>query len=229
MNNQNLDIVKATQELLMEWLHKKSYLTKPYKKSLFEVAMDYKDDVTFFYSINKALLSKEEYVCDKDKDLIFQKKDSINELIYKGEKMVFTDNQMKELLAGIIDIQETILPLGSVVDLKKEFFKEQVKLKDVDKVRIVITHRFLYGKDDTVYFPYAGVVYPTGMFGSQKVINFTSALIEKVVHKGFSNIQDEAYVYLMKRELILDHHMHSYAFASSEEFSKLETLRQKEG
>lgn len=70
----------------------------------------------------------------------------INELIYKGEKMAFTDNQMRELLAGIIDIQEPILPLGSVVDLKKEILQDRINLKDVDKVRIVITHRFLYGQ-----------------------------------------------------------------------------------
>ena len=44
--------------------------------------------------------------------------------------MAFTDNQMRSFLAGIIDIQEPILPLGSVVDLKK-FLQDRINLKDV--------------------------------------------------------------------------------------------------
>ncbi|MBU3102327.1 DUF4176 domain-containing protein [Clostridium sp. DSM 17811] len=50
------------------------------------------------------------------------------------------------------------------------------------------------------YFQYAGVVYPLGMVDAGKAIQFTSELIEKVVHVGYSDEQEEAYVYLLKKK-----------------------------
>ncbi|NLM36116.1 MAG: hypothetical protein GX206_11810 [Clostridiales bacterium] len=73
----------------MEWLNKKSYLPNPYKRSLYELATDYKDKLTFFYSINKALVSKAQCTFDQDDDLIFQKKDLVNELIYNNKIVAF--------------------------------------------------------------------------------------------------------------------------------------------
>ena len=120
-------------------------------------------------------------------------------------------------------LTEEVLPLGSVVDLKKELFSF---IKDVDRIRIVITYRFLAKEESKGYFPYAGVVYPTGMLGRKEVIYFTPALIEQVVHRGFEDIQEHQYIYLMKREFIIEKGMKSFGFGTREEIENF--MKEKE-
>ena len=143
--------------------------------------------------------------------------------------MEFSNQQLKEIVAGMIDILETILPLGTVVDLKKEFLQKNIQISDIQNIRIIITHRFLYQENDKAYFPYAGVVYPVGMFDGNKLINFTPAMIDTVVHKGYSDAQEEAYVYMMKQELILEEGMHSYGFSTEEEQRTLQRRVETKG
>jgi hypothetical protein len=112
----------------------------------------------------------------------------------------------------MIDILEEILPIGSVVDLNKEYLGERFRTKEVLNIRMVITQRFTYKKGDTAYFPYVGVVYPVGMLSDTRAAQFTSTLISNVVFKGFSDVVEEAYVYAMKEELILRKGMHSWGF-----------------
>jgi len=136
---------------------------------------------------------------------------------FKDPVINFSKEQLVSYLAILIDVYDEIVPLGSVVDLKKEYLKDSLPVDKIENVRIVITHRFLHNPQEKFYFPYAGVVYPLGSFGNERVLHFTSPFIERVVHRGFSDEQDEAFVLAMKRELLGDRHIHSYAFASRDE------------
>lgn len=80
----------------------------------------------------------------------------------------------------------------------------------VNNVRITITYRFV--KSDNTYYTYAGVVYPVGNFNTDKIIKFTPTLIKKVLHRGYSDEQEDAYVYLMKNEYILEDKMKSAGY-----------------
>jgi hypothetical protein len=143
--------------------------------------------------------------------------------------MEFTELELREIITSMIDILEKIYPLGTVVDLKNEYLRKHINIDKIENIRIVITHRFLYHEGDKAYFPYAGVTYPVGVFDKNEVINFTNALIEKVVHQGYSDVQEEAYVYLMKQELILSNRMHSYGFSTEDERNKLnDKVKKKE-
>lgn len=138
-------------------------------------------------------------------------------LIYKDDRMEFDYIEIKEIITGLIDILEKIYPLGTMVELKKEYLEKIESKEKIEKVRIVIVNRYMFHNDLNTYFQYAGVVYPLGMFEKRKVIQFTSALIDKVVHEGYSDKQEDAYVYLMKKELIVEKKMHSFGFATEEE------------
>ena len=117
----------------------------------------------------------------------------------------------------MLDLLEDTLPLGSVVDLKKSAYKNVPEASEVEHIRMVITYRFLGKEEDSHYFPYAGVVYPTGMLGRKEVLYFTRPLVEKVVREGYRDEQEDAYVYLMKKELVIEKGKNSFGYATKEE------------
>ncbi len=221
MENESVFGQQMTKEILMQWLDKKKFLSSKHKSKLFEIGCDCLDDVSTLYNINKAIVEKQKILTVEDAELIFKIEDNVYTLIYQDEKLEFKESELKEVITAMIDILETIYPLGTVIDLKKEYLNKHINANEIDNIRIVITHRFLYSEGDKAYFPYAGVTYPVGMFDRNQVINFTNALIEKVVQKGYSDMQEEAYVYLMKRELILHNEMHSFGFSTEEDRNNL--------
>jgi hypothetical protein len=58
--------------------------------------------------------------------------------------------------------------------------------------------------------------------GEKSIINFTHALVEKALSVGYSDEKEDAYVYLMKKELIINEKMHSFGFSTEEERQKLQ-------
>ena len=62
---------------------------------------------------------------------------------------------------------------------------------------------------------------PVGNLTGSQVIHFNSQMVQKVVHLGYEDEQDSAYVYLTKQEYILQKGKRSYEFASKEEGRKL--------
>lgn len=134
------------------------------------------------------------------------------------------------IISGACNIFEEILPLGSVVDLKKEILERQLKeISKVEKVRIVITNRFL-NYTSHGYFTYAGVVYPIGMLHANEVIHFAPSMIQEVVSKGYADDMERAYTLFMKRELIVNQKIRSYEFASEAESKELlKYMERKDG
>lgn len=103
------------------------------------------------------------------------------------------------------------LPLGTLVKLKKEFFHKICDVSKLDCFRVVITHRFIREGEDS-YYTYGGVVYPVANFNGNEILKFTPSLIEKILHKGYQDEQDEVYSYLMKKELVLEKGIHLTGF-----------------
>lgn len=176
----------------------------------------YLEDSRFLYEILGALKSEYIVLQDQKNDIRFKKEENTCELSVDNEQIKLNITDMKKLMISLITIMEDILPLGSIVDLKKEYFSNETLRNKVENIRMVITHRFLSKEGTNVYFPYAGVVYPTGMLGREEVLYFTPTLIETVVHKGYEDIQEIVYVSQMKREYIIENKMISCGFANKE-------------
>jgi len=227
MEENTMDFELATKEILIKWLAKLSFLGKEQKRLLFEVGCIYRNNIEFLYQIYGAIATNQKQLKDEVHNITYKCEGDNHVLVYNSEDLVFTEEQLKTVLVGLIDIMEEVLPLGSVVDLKKDFLKDILaNLDKVEQVRVVIIDRFLRRKDDKSYFTYAGVLYPLGTFKQQEQLHFTSALIESVVHKGYSDKQEEAYVFLMKNELILENGMHSFGFSTEEEREKYRARQQ---
>ena len=128
--------------------------------------------------------------------------------------------EIRTLLETMIGIFEEVLPLGSVVDLRKEYLKGTIPSEDVERVRVVIVKRYVEESPEGFYYPYAGTIYPTGIPGTETLLLFTPAMIEQVVSRGYSDEQEEAYLYLMKREFFLERKLRSIGFGNKEEWEQ---------
>jgi hypothetical protein len=122
----------------------------------------------------------------------------------------------KQALQIMIDLFEDYLPLGSVVDLDKEKLGSTLELAQTEHFRVVINQRLSALPDTPVYFSYGGLIYPVGAFEGAESIYFSSDLISDVVHTGYSDESDLAYLALMKTELVIKRSYTSFYLAPKE-------------
>lgn len=101
-------------------------------------------------------------------------------------------------------------------------------LDQVENVRMVITKRF-FSAGDSGYYPYGAAVYPVGMSGEGRSFCFSSALITRVVHSGYADEMEDAFVYELKHRLIVEQGRKSMGFANEEEQEAMRRFLMKEG
>jgi len=184
----------------------------------------------FLYLVNAAMQKGDDELVNDAAGISFYTRGEGYDISFKDKKLHFTKEQLASYLALAIDIVGDILPLGSVVDLKKEYFEGVLQVDQIENLRFIILHRFLFNEGDRFYFPYAGVVFPFGVSAGERYIYFTTPMIERVVFKGFSNEQEMAFVYLMKKELVAEKLMSSFTFAKKEDVERFhKTLNEMAG
>ncbi|MBA4538735.1 DUF4176 domain-containing protein [Bacillus aquiflavi] len=140
-------------------------------------------------------------------------------IAYLGKQFSLEEEAFARLLSNTIEIMREVLPLGSIVELDPAYFKPDRHATSPSKV--VITGRFVSPKNDHSYFPYVGVLYPIGEIKAGAQIHFTAPLIKKVIHQGYKDEMEEAFVFLMKQELIVEKDMNSIEF-SHHDMNKLQ-------
>ena len=121
--------------------------------------------------------------------------------------------QMKDFVQKMILITEKILPLGSVVEIDVRKLELETE-KPVSSIKAVIVDRFMKKETEKQYVPYCGIIYPFG--DSKKQLFFTEQAIHTVIHYGYTDRQEDAYVALIKREIIKKGYS-SYSFAEAED------------
>ena len=121
--------------------------------------------------------------------------------------------QMKDFVQKMILITEKILPLGSVVEIDVRKLEMETE-KPVSSIKVVIVDRFMKKETEKQYVPYCGIIYPFG--DSKKQLFFTEQAIHTVIHYGYTDRQEDAYVALIKREIIKKGYS-SYSFAEAED------------
>lgn len=199
------------------------------------------------YNINRKIvwqlikITKNDTNIIKDSyELLFQKNDVIRDglkvkieennkatLTINDVEIYLTINDILRIFIYLIDLFTPTYPLGTIVSLKKQYLGKLLNNKEIDKAYFVITKRFIYNEKSSVYFNYAGVPYPVGNLGIRNDFYFTDNLIDKVIYKGFDDNQDAVFVYMMKRELIIEKNYKSVGYATKEERDKL--MKNNEG
>lgn len=177
------------------------------------------DKMFFLSGEEKGLLLKISFLLIKDRETLFKLYDEIFQeeehyLSFNDEKLKLSLENKKMIVSTLIDFADEILPLGSIVTLKNEELKD----KEGNDLRIIITKRFLSNEKSGFYFTYSGTLYPIGSFEEEdKLLHFTSESIKEVIYKGFSDYVDVSYTLAVKNELILNRGIHSVIFADVEE------------
>lgn len=181
-----------------------------------EIGLRFREDVDFLYRLHTCILHHGGAMEDERTGVQYEIVDEYHILKMGNTEAAFSKEELAGLVIDMIDIFEEILPLGSVVDLNKEFLQQTMPLDKVDKVRMVIHKRF-FGIGENGYYPYAAVVYPIGMAGEGRSFCFSSALITRVVHRGYADELEDAFVYQIKHQLIIEQKRKSMGFANERE------------
>ncbi len=90
-----------------------------------------------------------------------------------------------------------ILPLGSIVNLKK---KEQ---NNEFNPKVMVIGRYLIDSNTGQICDYMGLIYPFGFQGLEAIIYFDEAAIEKVVFEGYLDEEEVAFSQEVIKELNL--------------------------
>lgn len=203
--------------LVKEFVEGTDYIPPVKKEMIMQIAALQMDNMDFLMKTYEALEENERFVMDEELGLNYRN---------DGEDYILSlDNQecscekacFRKVLINLLDLIEDTLPLGTVVDLRKDIYKAAPQVEKIEHIRMVITYRFLGKESDTHYYPYGGVVYPTGMMGEKQILYFTRPLVDKVVHKGFVDEKEDMYVYLMKKDLVIGGNRNSFGYATKEE------------
>lgn len=203
------------------------------KKNLQELGTFFFEDVSFLYRVYEAIMEeKSNIIEDKENGIVFEIEDNLY-ILRKGRTGIFLDvEEMKSILADMIVLFEDILPLGTVVDLNKDELMKVINVEKLENFRVVITKRFL-GDGAGCFFPYGAVAYPIGTAGAGRAISFTPPLIEKIVFMGYKDETEDAFLFQMKYQLVIEQRRRSIGFASKQDMEKMRdrinTMEEKHG
>ena len=177
----------------------------------------YKTDVSFLEKVYKLLQdnSCEELIDEKKNTTYLLVKDELYVINQYG-RSVIPAYYATSALKVFISMLEPYLPLGTLVDLDIEQLKKTMELDNVENFRVLITQRLASLPDIPVYFEYGALLYPFGVFENAESIYFSKDLIKRVVHEGFSDESDLAYLAVLKTELIIKRSYYAYFFAPTE-------------
>lgn len=206
--------------LWKEFMEQTECIRKKDEEILGKIAASYVEDAEFLFRVYEAFIENERFLEDEDSEICYERDGEDYIFALEGKECIFSKEDFRKIIISMLDLLEDTLPLGTVVDLRKSAYEDVPEIEKVEKIRMVILYRFLGKDEDSHYFPYAGVVYPTGMLGKKEVLYFTRPMVEKVVQKGYYDEQEDAYVYLMKRELVIEKNKNSFGYATPQEIEE---------
>ncbi len=212
-----LDKTEMNNRLIEEWLKKYTPLEEYQISMLMDIKESIKEDLTLLYEINKIIVKENGQLIDEELGVEVVCSEGRCGIQTKKGQIILDNDTFRKIIAAFIDVYEDIYPLGTVVDLNKKYFKNILPVDEVEHIRVVINFRFIPCSEN-MYIPYMGNIYPIGNAGIKtNGIHFSPKAIEKVVHMGYIDEEEIAFLFQRKYELILENNMHSSGFATKEE------------
>lgn len=218
MSNKIFNYEKSISAMVIKFIDSLGFLDDKDKASWLQLSLLYRSELDELYKIYDYISSEDLEFVDNKKIIKINRQNNNLDVNIKNNLINISIDNTKYILAGIIDILEDILPIGTIIELKPEFIKSIYNNENLNETpKFIIIRRFLSREGNLSYFPYAAVPYPIGELSDGKNIHLTSKAIDKVVYKGFSDETDLAYICVMKSEMIFKKGMHSISFSSIEE------------
>lgn len=211
LENIIINKVEMIKSLLAKYLEEDNRINKSQKTILYSIAEKYIITNNVLLELYLAIFNKKDVTIDENIYIKYTEESNKFSLQFNDEIEEFEYELLREITAALVDITEDVLPLGTVVELKKEHMNKVCDMSKIEKVLVVITYRFI-NVEDKSYYTYGGVIYPVANFNKKEILRFSPSLIKNIIHRGYSDDQEDAYVYLMKRELILENKFLSSGF-----------------
>lgn len=213
----HLDKTEMNHRLIREWFKRYTTLDNNQVNMLMDIKDAIQSDLSLLYTMNKYIVEGNGEIFDKALNIEFICREGKCGLYTDKGEIIMEASEFRRILAAMIDIYEDMYPLGTVLDLKKEYYRDMLPVDEVEHIRVVVNYRFVPVSDD-MYIPYVGSVYPIGNNGKNTTgIHFTPMTVEKVVHMGYMDEEETAYLFQSKLGLIVENNMHSTGFATDEE------------
>lgn len=215
MTKDKFNYEKTMTAMLIRWIDGLPFLQDTEKAFVLEFAYAFKQYREELFNLYDAIVNEKEIKGDREL-ITYKIYDEKNEIGFNNKSIRLSKENLKRVISTIIDFSEKILPLGSVVTLKKDVLDAAIE----EEINFIISHRFLIKEGTSAYFTYGGVLYPEGTFKEEKILHFNASAIREVVFEGFNNEKEDAFIAAIKNELILKKGMHSINFATKEERKK---------
>lgn len=213
----HLDKNEMNHRLIREWFKRYTTLDNNQVNMLMDIKDAIQSDLSLLYTMNKYIVEGNGEIADKALNIEFICREGKCGLYTDKGEIIMEASEFRRILAAMIDIYEDMYPLGTVLDLKKEYYRDMLPVDEVEHIRVVVNYRFVPVSED-MYIPYVGSVYPIGNNGKNTTgIHFTPMTVEKVVHMGYMDEEETAYLFQCKLALIVENNMHSTGFATDEE------------
>ena len=213
----SLELDKMNGKIIEQWFENHIDISPEEKNIFFNVKKEIQGDIKVFYDMNRIIMIGEGVLDLKKYNIYFECRDGQCLLNTLYGKMYMESMKFRTIIATFIETYEPIYPIGTVLQLKKEAFNNVLDISKIDDLKVVIAHRFVPINDNR-YIPYIGFIYPIGPTGEENdALHFTAPAIEKVIHMGYSDEQEDAYIFNLKSTAISKLNMHSVAFMTREE------------
>lgn len=204
---------EMNRQLMHEWLKNHTELTDEQSRLADKLFSENLSSV--LYKMLEAVKNEKDSFCDPVYGVSYIKENDKYKVSLNESTACFSENQMTEFFCAAADIFCSILPAGSVVKLKKDI--NDTAHPDNDPL-IMIDRRFVYANEKSkAFYTYSGIIYPFGSFNDCIRFNFTPNAVREVIHKGYCDETEEAFVFKAKDEMILKKKMHSFSCASAED------------
>lgn len=192
-----------TRILQGEYLIRQQQFSVQQQQFLLSMAETYIKDNRNLLALYLIIQKQEDTFYDENNGLIYRYKEHHCMLQFQGREETFPYQDIRPVIGSLVDLTEYILPVGSLVILKKEYFSEMVGLEEIENIKVNIMYRYINEGEDA-YFTYGGVLYPVSNLNTKTILLFTPTLIQSVEHIGFHDKEEDAFVYYIKNRLIIE-------------------------
>lgn len=204
---------EMNKQLMLEWIKNHTELTD--EQSVLTEQLMTGNLSSVIYKLLDAANDNRESFSDPVYGLSYTKENDSFKVTLNNSSASFSETQMKDIFCAVADIFCSVLPAGSVIKLKKDIKDDTMKNEDP---LIMIDRRFVYAAENSkAFYTYSGIIYPFGSYNKCIRFNFTPNAVAEVIHKGYSDETEEAFVFKAKDELCVKMGMHSFSCASKED------------
>jgi len=211
------DNEKALLSIIVEYVNEQ-FEEKEDIKTFMDLSAINLKNIKFLKALLKSI-RKKEIIKDTNTDIWYKYENGNHTLkVGSNEPRVYDIDVIEMMLSKIISTIEPILPLGTVVKLKKEriesianYINEYYEKKgesekrltkeELNEVEFIIDKRFAKSHIDGKYAEYAANIYPMSLAEKMPQFIFSNDDINEILYKGFVNDKEKAYVIFIKSQL----------------------------